>query len=81
MQMAMLECKVDPMDVTSLACVKAMHFKASFVVTPSYCLLCSIILTNFLDFLVFTCQYNIVIVDSLYVLDPLLTFLSYMGLF
>ena len=54
MQMAMLKCKVDPMDVNNLACVKAMHFKASAVVTPSDCLLGSINLNNFF---VFTCQY------------------------
>ena len=55
MQMEMLKCKVDPTDVNNLACVKAKHFKASAVVTPSDCVLCSIILTNFL---VCTCQYN-----------------------
>ena len=55
MQMAMLKCKGDPVDVNNLACTKALHFKASAVVTPSDCLLCSLILTNFL---VFTCQYN-----------------------
>ena len=58
MLITMLICKIDPMDVTNLACARAMHFKTSFVITTSDCLLCSDILTNFLDFLVFTCQYN-----------------------
>ena len=80
MQIAMLKCKVDPVDVTNLACAMAVHFKASLVVTSLDCLLCSIILINFLDFLVFTCHYNS-LVDSLHVLDPLLNFLFYIGLF